>query len=83
LSTKRSIGEQLIFPEDTVAAVQFTDCERQGDGEAPVERPTPRDQEVLRVLAGGLSYEEIGECLSLDLGAARALVRAAAQEVSR
>jgi DNA-binding NarL/FixJ family response regulator len=87
LSTKLkntlSIGEQLIFPEEDTGAVQFTDCERQGNQEAPVERPTPCEKDVLRVLAGGLSYEEIAKRLSLDLGMARALVGAAAREVSR
>ncbi len=83
LKNTLSIGEQLNSPEEDTGAVQFMDCDRQGDREAPVERPTPREKEVLRVLAGGLSYQEIAECLSLDVGAARALVRAAAQEVSR
>jgi DNA-binding NarL/FixJ family response regulator len=66
-------GEGLLSAQEVVELLRLSDRTRERDREARrrVERLTPREREVLRALAEGLSDREISESLGLEVGTVR------------
>lgn len=62
-------GEQLVSPSEVVDATRFMDGERREEREARqlLEKLTPREKEVLRVLGEGLSDRELACSLHVNL----------------
>ena len=69
-------GEALLSPNEVGELLQFAGQQRAQDQEAQraIESLTPRELEVLRALAEGLSDKEIAERLYLGLGTVRSHV---------
>ena len=66
-------GEPLFSTEEVVELLRLADHARTRDREAQrhVERLTPREMEVLRALADGLSDREMSESLYVGVGTVR------------
>lgn len=70
---KLSAGEQLMSPREVVEAVRLAARRRRAEGEVRerLGKLTPREKEVLGVLAEGLSDKEIAERLHVGRGTVR------------
>jgi DNA-binding NarL/FixJ family response regulator len=66
-------GESILSPEEVVELLRLADRRRERDREAErsIEQLTPREWEVLRLLAEGLSDKEIAERLYVGSGTVR------------
>ena len=66
-------GETILSPSETVELLWLANRERERDNEArrAIEHLTPREREVLRLLAEGLSDKEIAQRLYLGVGTVR------------
>ena len=66
-------GEQLLSQREVIEAVRLVSRQRQEEREAEltISKLTPREQEVLQVLAEGLSDKEIAERLYVGIGTVR------------
>jgi two-component system, NarL family, response regulator DevR len=66
-------GEQLLSQQEVIEAVRLVNRQRREDREAQltIGKLTPREREVLRALAEGLSDKEIAECLYVGIGTVR------------
>jgi DNA-binding NarL/FixJ family response regulator len=62
-------GEQLVSPNEVAEAVRFMDVQRREKEEASrlLEKLTPREKEVLRALAEGLSDKELARSLHVNI----------------
>lgn len=66
-------GEQLLSQQEVIEAVRLVNRQRREDREAQltIGKLTPREREVLRALAEGLSDKEIAERLYVGIGTVR------------
>jgi DNA-binding NarL/FixJ family response regulator len=71
-------GERLIAPDEAAAALRLTQGsgrERQQEA-APLDSLTPREREILEVLAEGLSDKEIAARFTVSIATVRTHVNA-------
>jgi len=63
-------GEQLLSQQEVIEALRLIGRERESNREArlAIDRLTPREREVLRALAEGLSDKEIAQQLHVGVG---------------
>jgi RNA polymerase sigma factor (sigma-70 family) len=63
-------GEQLLSQQEVIEALRFIGRERESNREAQlaIDKLTPREREVLKALAEGLSDKEIARRLHVGVG---------------